>query len=313
MIATPLHGRVTGVTPLDLGDEASTASAADALTVTVDDGSDFDEDGGHVLINGEVYAYMGMEYVGDAADEGDPAVLTLATGLLAAVAEGDRVDVWDPNARRGAGAVAVEYVATLASDSSDVAGDPFEADVDHRLVPLLREGIRADGSESVELERNGDDLRVVRVLGKTAEIGGEYVRSPLALGYLLADASLVNDTWTTVMWTIESTAEITYDAGTGKFTVQTTGIYDFRFGAKFAGGTGSRIIQPQFETLVGNFAGREVRIDAGGVAVAVETSQLKNLLAGERIYFEVKQTSGAALALKASDTTVALLRVGATT
>lgn len=161
-----MHGRVTGVSRIVLGDEATVGKIVGSTEVTVDDGTDFDEDGGHVLIGGTVYEYLSVEYVGDAADEGDPAVLTLAAPLVDPLAEGGRIDVWDATL----GEVAVEYVATLVSDSADVPGDPLEADVDHHLVPLLAEGIRATGSESVEVERDGDDLRVVNVLGKSAEV-----------------------------------------------------------------------------------------------------------------------------------------------
>jgi hypothetical protein len=305
-----IHGRVTGISRDDLGDEASAAALTGATSITVDDGSDFDEDGGHVLINGEVYAYTGMEYVGDAADEGDPAVLTLATGLLADVAEGDRVDVWDATL----GEVAVEYVATLSSDSADVAGDVLEADVDHRLVPMLAEGIRATGAESVELERDGDDLRVVRPLGKTAAIDGAAVVNPLAMGYRITNQAIPDDTaYHTVMWAVLESEDITYDSGTGKFTVHADGIYDFRFGVKFAnagGGGGARGVQPVFETFLGTVIGREVRIPALA-ATAVETSQLKNLLSGERIYFQAFQNSGASLDLLAGDTTVSVMRVAA--
>lgn len=169
-----MHGRVAGVSRNPLGDELTADAVVGATSIYVDDGTDFDEDGGSVLVNGTVYAYSSMTYIGDSADEGDPAMLTLVAPLLAGAAEGDRVDVWDP----ALGEVAVEYVATLVPDSA-VPGDPLEAEVDHRLVPLLAEGIRAKGSESVELARDGDDLCVKTILGKPAEIVGTIITGGL--------------------------------------------------------------------------------------------------------------------------------------
>lgn len=69
-------------------------TAADT-SILVDNATPFDENGGQVLIDGEVYDWTAVDEVDDADDSGEAnGLLTITPGLVGAVADGTPVDLW---------------------------------------------------------------------------------------------------------------------------------------------------------------------------------------------------------------------------
>lgn len=161
---TLVVGLVQSVSIVPLGDELATAAVTGATTVTVDNPVDFDPDGGTLSINGTQYGYT-------AVDE-DTGVITLATGLVADGAQGDRVDVWDT----GLDATAVEYRALVELPGVLNGGDPIDAAVAAPVAALLPEGIRDPGTgESVTVELVAGEWTVTDVRGKLPQLQGSLI------------------------------------------------------------------------------------------------------------------------------------------
>jgi hypothetical protein len=125
------------------GDELVVAASAGANLLLIGNSCDFDEDGGWLTINGEVHQYLSV----GANDTDDPETITLADTLVASAAVETRVDVWDADNNTAV----VEWVAHVILDGQ-TDGDAMPASADHALIPLLTQGIRAEGGESVTLE-----------------------------------------------------------------------------------------------------------------------------------------------------------------
>ena len=146
------QGHVLAVTLEKLGDDLAAAASAGATSLVVSDIADFDELGGALWINGEVLAYS-------SADD-DTGAITLINPLGANAAAGDKVFAWDP----GRQAIVTDLVAQVQVDG-DVEGDPHECSVEFKLVKDLAGGIRGLIGESVLIEEEDDDWRVIDVLG----------------------------------------------------------------------------------------------------------------------------------------------------
>lgn len=146
------HGRVIAVGDEFLGDEFAEDTAAGATVLQLVDTADFDEEGGKVRIGGEVVTYLAID------DEA--ATMTLAAGLAANADAGDRVDSWDI----ASNATAVDRIATVVFDGMN-DGDGIDCVVAQHLRRQLPTGIRAGRGESVLIERDGDEWRVIDVLG----------------------------------------------------------------------------------------------------------------------------------------------------
>ena len=153
------HGHVVAVNAERLGDNLDADATTAATTLVVGDVADFDELGGSVLVNGEVLRYSTCD--------DDAGTVTLVDPLPADAELGDPIYVWDTQRL----AIAVEYIAQVEIDSDD-AGDPIEAVIASHLVDDLPDGIRGLVGESVLLEEDDDEWRVVDVLGLDREAKG---------------------------------------------------------------------------------------------------------------------------------------------
>lgn len=157
---TEFHGHVTAVAQEVLGDETTTAYLAGQTVIGVADTVDFYEEGGSVLIAGEVYTYSEMD---DGDDSNTPSI-TLTSGLLADLPAESRVDVWNPNA----GAVVTEWSATVTDDND---GSAMTAPLTHTLVALLAEGVGGLVGESVVCRTDeAGEWWVVEVIGARPRI-----------------------------------------------------------------------------------------------------------------------------------------------
>lgn len=147
------HGRILNVQLVTYGSELAADTAAGATTLVVEDAADFDETGGHLLVNDELIAYTAVD------DE--TGAIALATPLITAAEEGDRVKLFDPLYST----VTTEKLAFCKVDGDEDDADPVEATLALHLVDKIEEGIRGVTGESVLLELDGDEWRVVDVLG----------------------------------------------------------------------------------------------------------------------------------------------------
>ncbi|WP_109507363.1 hypothetical protein [Nocardioides speluncae] len=150
---TQERGHLSAVDQRWDGDELTAAALVNATVLTVGDVADFDEEGGWLRLNGVIMPYLTIDDT--------LATITLANPLAAAAAVEDRVEVWDADNSQPV----TEYVGHVILDGQE-DGDPVEASIDHALVPLLTQTIRTEGGESVVLDWDGDDLRIVKVDGK---------------------------------------------------------------------------------------------------------------------------------------------------
>lgn len=157
------HGRVLAVNRVRLGSELVGAHAADASSLLVEDGADFDEDGGSLLVGAQVVTYSAATHI----EADDTASLTLTATLTAAGSDGDPVLLYDASRA----AIASEVYAECEIDG-EAGGDTIRALVAHHLLDSLPEGIRGLVGESVLMAEDGDDWRVIDVLGLDGEASG---------------------------------------------------------------------------------------------------------------------------------------------
>lgn len=309
-----MYGRVTALTALVLGDELAADVLAGATTITVDDIADFDEDGGWARVGGE-----SGELVEYATADDETGILALVDPIVGAYSEGDRVDVWDPTIS-GDGAVAIDYEADLSPDD-DITGDPLQASVHHSLVPLLETGIREKGSEAVQLAWDGDDLHVVNVLGKLAEVESGYMGAPLVTAFRATDGTVPNASWTTLSWTVDDlgASPFTGRARVSKvgggvpgatlvttFTITEPGVYDMRATARFEDDTtdtGKRGLRFLLVTAAdGSHTVGQMTIPAEGQTSLTIAGPHKFLNLGDTVSVQGWQSSGGALALHGAPT-----------
>ena len=110
------RGEVRAVAWMPQGSELAADAAVGALTMTVANPVDFDEDGGTLELNGVQLDYETIDP--------DTGILTLSAALATAASAGDRVDVV------AGGLVAVDYVAFVSPrrEGDEVEGaDPLRA------------------------------------------------------------------------------------------------------------------------------------------------------------------------------------------
>lgn len=157
-------GTVVEVTGVPLGDELAAAALVAATSITVDDAADFDENGGTLVINGQVIVYT--------ACDDETGIITLAEGLDAAAAVGDRVELWDVTQA----GVFAEWVARVELAEAIDNDDVVEATVAHTLVPYLPEGIRNPGEgEDVTLELDGYEWKLVGIDARNPVLDGTFL------------------------------------------------------------------------------------------------------------------------------------------
>jgi hypothetical protein len=147
-----MHGRIQAAYADYRGDTLAVALSVGGTTLTVGDVADFDEDGGWLLLDDATAA---VEYT---TCDDDTSTVALAAASPVAVAVGEPIRVWDPDAQ----SVAVECVAQVITDEDGL----LEAVIDHALIPLAGVGIASYNGKSVELDYDDDtDLRVTQILG----------------------------------------------------------------------------------------------------------------------------------------------------
>jgi hypothetical protein len=171
---TIFTARVAAVNTLPLGSVLIEDAPIGATELTVEDGADFNASGGYAILGG-------TEVVEFSSADDEARTLTLVAPLTAAWPADTRVELWDETANT----LVVETVAQLLSEGGDAgAGDSLEAIVDHSLIPFLPEGIRGGTEdepargpvgEAVEVERRGDELVVVNILGQAPVLNGAMI------------------------------------------------------------------------------------------------------------------------------------------
>ena len=280
-------------------DERSTAATAavavGGAAVPVEDLTPFGDDGGQVDIAGTVYDYSGIDSSAVNAD-GEGGSVLLASPLTAAVEE------FDPVAVLVGDAVAVDFYAVVSLGDDDESGEPIE-------VPLETRGERVAWPVKVydpplPVSLSDDLLSIQAAPGVTPEINGTLSAVPLIYAAKGGQQTIPTDTWTTVNgWFVFPSDRITVDTTFGyMFTVEVDGWYDLRLGVTFAlNSTGSRAIRPHIYGVDGSDKGpmRQVKIPADG-STTVETAQLVRLVAGQRVTFEVWQSSTGDLEINGS-------------
>lgn len=253
----------------------------------VADVADFDEQGGSVQVNDNVYVYTAID--------DDASTVTLADpGLSAAATAGDKVDIYDTTD----GKVAIEYVAGAVLDGMDPA-DPIEVSLRHNLAPLLQSAIRGEASESVEVERVDGQLQVVNVLGKEAAIDATFSYAPIFRSVKGSDSAVPTGTWTRVAgWFTFQSVDVGLQLD-GRLIVEKDGVYDCRCGASFsASGTGARGVRlVRHDIFGGTLELRKVQVPnaTGAHQTTIETNQLVPLSVGEAVSLEVWHSAGADL------------------
>lgn len=152
------YGRIVSVDVVPLGDNIAVDVSSGATSITVEDASDFDEDGGQLLLNGTVYAYATWT-------EDDATGVGTINGLTPTLAtnanEGDTVAVYDPMYL----IAAVDKIAQVETIGADGNIDTLEASIAEHLVDKLDEGVRGNNGEQVKIEIEGDEYVIVDVFG----------------------------------------------------------------------------------------------------------------------------------------------------
>lgn len=145
---TTLNGRVLSVSTRNLGEPTTAAATVGATTLYVGDASTFDEAGGLVSVNGEVIAYTAIDVDAD--------TITLASGLVTAIADQDNVEVYPGTP-----------IKTATVDLGEEGGDSVPVTVPHSLLDRLPDGTREEASaESVTVEQRGTyELVIADVIG----------------------------------------------------------------------------------------------------------------------------------------------------
>ena len=197
-----MQGSILEVSVVPAGDELDAPALAAATTITLVDASDFDPTGGSVEIDGTVYVYTVIDTT--------TLVMTLATGLVADVDAGTRVNL-SPSV--------VEKWAMVEVQADD---DAVLALVPHSLWDRIDEGVREpEDQESVIIQQQEGDWVVADILATQPVVDGSFTdpstaTSPTdveeALDALRAevaahDAQIADNT--TV---IENVAETAFDA-----------------------------------------------------------------------------------------------------
>jgi hypothetical protein len=146
-----LYGTIADVSTTNLGENLTAAAILGATTLSVTYPPTFDEAGGQVLINGEIYSYTGID-----ADLG---TITLASGLLAAADDDDRVEIYPARPVK---------VAMVEFDVDET--DALPITVPHAMKDVLADGMREPGAgESVLIEeRSSGEQYIADVLAAPA-------------------------------------------------------------------------------------------------------------------------------------------------
>lgn len=149
------NGYIDSVTYVRMGTFLLEDAAIDDTVIVVEDASDFDDTGGALMVNGNEYEYVAVDY--------DENTVELATPLAEAALSEDEVVV-----------LPMSYQAQASVITSD-EDEPIIAVVSHALFDRLPEGLREGDLEAVAIELVGDTWYVVDVLGQEPVIDGSYI------------------------------------------------------------------------------------------------------------------------------------------
>ena len=161
-----MNGKVLSVETRNLSEPAVAAAAVAATTLYVADASTFDENGGFVLIGADTVAYTSIDV--------DLNTLTLAAGLVTAVADQALIEAYPP-----------APIKTALIDIGEEGGDAVSATVPHALLDKFPDGTRDDATaESVTLERRGAfELVVTDLVGENPVTQTlDYVEGEVGIG-----------------------------------------------------------------------------------------------------------------------------------
>lgn len=140
-------GYITEVHQYTYGSYLAANVSSGATSIGLQDASDFNEVGGQVKINGNVYAYKTVNWDVDT-------LVTLTPGLVSGASEDDRVDVYP--------LVTEKRAKVLLADS----GETVECRVPTSMYDTIPEGIRSEDSrESVQLEFQAYEYTISDVTG----------------------------------------------------------------------------------------------------------------------------------------------------
>lgn len=151
-------GRIVDVIEEQRGTTMRTAAGIGVTTLEVDDpSSDFDEDGGELEIGGDVYTFISVD--------DDARTIELASGLVAAVDDGDRVRVFPE--------IPVRYAICTIDDALE------ESDAVYARLPLFLHDRITTGKQTKRmwagLEQRQDEWWVTDLLGQTPTFDPELV------------------------------------------------------------------------------------------------------------------------------------------
>ena len=289
-----VSGQVVEVVVRPRGSELVADAAVSATTVTVQDPTPFDA-GAQVRIDGTTYTLVDVAEVDDPDDsESTNGVLTLDAGLAATVTEGTTVDLWSGS--QVLDDVVLNVVTTADEPPVSVTVSAGQRKDWRALEGPVEPPVTATLSE--------DLLVLLDAPGYSPTFDSTMSSVPLIYAARGSNQTIPNNTWTTVNgWFVFPSDRISVDPTFGyMFTVEVDGWYDLRLGVTFAlNSTGSRAIRPHIYGVDGSDKGpmRQVKIPADG-STTVETAQLVRLVAGQRVTFEVWQSSTGDLEINGS-------------
>lgn len=134
---TYMAGKLLSVETRNLGEPLTVAASIGATSLSVEDATTFDENGGAVTIEGVTYSYSGITV--------DPDTLILTAATTVALDEGVKVDVFPASPVK------------TALVSLEDGGDTIPATVPHTLLEKFADGTRdVSQAEAVTLERRGN-------------------------------------------------------------------------------------------------------------------------------------------------------------
>lgn len=148
------RGEVRAVAFMPMGSELQADVTIGALTLTVDNSVDFDEDGGSLAVNGLTYDYTTIDH--------DTGILTLASALTVAAVAGDRINVWS------GGQIATEYTAFVSLGD----GDEVEVPIPYGERDLWPEG---EYLSPVLVDLSDDLESMLGVPGRTPLRDGTFI------------------------------------------------------------------------------------------------------------------------------------------
>lgn len=279
----PKYGMVVAVLNPEIQTHLTADAAIGATVLMVESTHQFNNEPGDMVAVG---AQAAIEILSS-----DEETITLASGLPAAAIDGDPVTLV-----RG-GQRATFWDAEVDFGEEETVPVPIGFD--------QREKWPAGEYDPPVPVLVSDDLAaILDAPGRTPSIDGTLTYVPASAGAKGSNQSLAHNTWTTLLgWFTFKLARVTFDAGTGIFTVLEDGIYDFRLGVTFdTNSTNQRAIRMRYYSTTGVDLGpsRMVRFPSDGFT-SLETAQYRGLFAGESVSFEAWQNSGVALDILGSN------------